>query len=116
MYSDQLSRRAYLEILEGVASVPWLGFKPASSTWVRKTIGLPGLSGRGRNILSIMLLVLGEMVKAMLPDRELFSRLDSYVRSCRSGKLSRAAYLSVQSRKDLRENSSGTATSKPNNL
>ena len=51
-----------------MASIPWLGFKPASSDCVRETEGLAGLTGRGRIKLSIMLVVPEEMVKDIMTE------------------------------------------------
>ena len=66
--SYQFKSRGYLEILEDIASIPWLGFKAASSDCVRETKGLPCLIGRGRMRLSIILVVFGEMVKDMIAE------------------------------------------------
>jgi hypothetical protein len=61
----------HLEAPEGIASVELLGLKCASSLWFRKTDGCPALTGRERNILSIMLFALDEMVTVMGPDSAL---------------------------------------------
>ncbi len=64
----------HLEAPEGTASVALLGLKCASSLCFRETDGCPALTGRERNILSIMLFALDEMVTVMVPDSALQGR------------------------------------------
>jgi hypothetical protein len=102
----------HLEASEGIASVALLGLKCASLLWFRKTDGCPALTGRGRNILSIMLFALDEMVTVMGPDFCVAGQQGvSMSAEKRGGNVGLALYLSVQSAKDVRDDRSGQATS-----